>query len=184
MSKQVSVSSSSVKSLIENLDGIKKELPQIFNDFYYECYLFFVAQCRWYLYQSTIGEDVKSEIALGWQYKRTKKGAKFINRTKKAVFVEFGVGMIGDTFPHENADKLGNSYKYNIGTKIKEDGSWIFNVSDDSDIDIEQEFIENRTEHTIRTKGSPSIMYAYQSLQDLEKEVYNIWERVKAKYWR
>ena len=121
-----------------------------------------------------------SEIADGWEYERTKNGARFINNTEKAVFVEFGVGSVGQDTPHENANKLGNSYKYNIGSKIKEDGTWIFNVSDDSDIDVEN--IINRTEHTVKTKGSRAVMYAFNSLMDLQLELPKIWQELKLKY--
>ena len=165
----------------KKLQNIKKQIPQMIDEFYYSCYLKFVEYCRNYLFASTIGENIKSEIALGWEYQRTNSGATFINKTEKAVFVEFGVGVVGLDNYHSNAKK--ENYNYNIGSKINADGSWIFNVTDKSDIDIESGFILNETEHTVRTKGSPAVMYAFNALEDLRFEYPKIWENIKIKYW-
>lgn len=173
----------SIKQTLKRINELKNLQTKLLDEFYRKCYLRFVEYCTTYLYASTIGEDVKDEIANGWQYERLKTKAKFVNKTEKAVYVEFGVGIVGKDLPHKNAKKLGNDYKYNIGTKIKEDGSWIFNVSDDNDIDIQQDFIDNRTEHTVMTKGSPAVMYAYNALVYLTNDVPKIWQEVERKYW-
>ena len=184
MKIKVGLNKQSVKNAINALKTAKKQLQvEMLDEFYFECYLFFVEHCRQWLDTSTIGEEVKNEINIGWKYQRTKSGAKFVNNAEKAVYVEFGVGMVGKDNYHTNAKNLGNDYKYNIGTKILPDGSWIFSVSDDNEIDIQQGFILNRTENTVRTKGSPAVMYAFNALEDLRLEYPKIWEQIKIKYW-
>ena len=184
MKIKVGLNKQSVKNAINALKTAKKQLQgEMLNEFYKECYNYFVGQCSVYLNQSTIGESVKAEIDSGWNYERTENGARFVNNAEKAVFVEFGVGSVGQDKPHKNAKNLGNDYKYNIGAYILPDNSWIFSVSDDSHIDIEQDSVLNRTEHTVRTKGSPSIMYAYQALMDLKDRYKRIWKEIKIKYW-
>lgn len=161
---------------------IKTQLVEMMDEFYRNCYDYFVEHCKTYLDISTIGENVKNDINNSWHYERTKNGARFYNDSEKAVYVEFGVGIVGLENKHTLADSSG--YNYNIGAKINEiDGSWIFNVSNDDDIDIQEDYIVNRTTNTVKTQGSPSVMYAYNALQDLSMQVSTIWENIKIKYW-
>lgn len=178
---KVELNQKSIEKAIEQLKHFEQvTLPEMIEKFYDTCFIKFERYCRFYLEESSIGENVKEEIANGWTYTRIKNGAVFTNVADKAVYVEFGVGKIGQKKPHKKASESG--YQYNIGRKIREDGTWIFNVSDDDDIDVEQDRILRRTDNTVKTEGSPAIMYAYQSLMDLSEEIDYIWEDIKKRY--
>lgn len=179
---KIELNKKSIANAINRLNNLKSQIDnEMLPEFFSECYRFFIDRCSDYLGVSSVGENVKDDINSSWHYEPTKNGAKIYNDSIKAVFVEFGVGMIGQENKHNNADSQG--YKYNIGAKINDDGYWIFNATDDEEIDIQREFIENRTAHTVKTKGSPAIMYAYNALEDLRIQCPIIWENIKIKYW-
>lgn len=184
MKLKIALNKKSIKNALNALETAKKQLQgEMLNEFYFECFRYFESRAKDYLLSTSIGEQVANEIAFGWKYEKTKNGAIFRNDHEKAVYVEFGVGIVGQENKHTNAQKLGNDYKYNIGSKILPDGSWIFSKTSLDDLDILDRFIINETEHTIRTKGSSAIMYAFNALEDLRLEMPNIWQRIKVKYW-
>ena len=102
--------------------------------------------------------------------------------------VEFGVGVVGQSSPHKNIGEV--DYEYNKPSRYKnKDNSWIFAVDNDSEIDIQSKFIDNRTEHTVRTKGSPAVMYLYNALVDARMDLKNPngelaqkWKALEKKY--
>lgn len=182
MRLRIELNKKSIENAKKTLEVMKKQLQgEMLEEFYNKCFDYFVEQCNMYLSIKNIGENVKSDINNSWHYERTEKGARFYNDSEKAVYVEFGVGIVGKENKHSNADEVG--YNYSVGTKIKDDGTWIFNVSNDDDIDIQEDYIINRTTNTVKTKGSPAIMYAFQALEDLRIEYPKIWENIKVKYW-
>ena len=102
---------------------------------------------------------------------------------EKAVYVEFGVGIVGEQNPHPQATQAG--YEYNVESgKKKADRSWIFNAESEAKIDIRQENIINRTKNTVRTKGNEASLFLYQSAMDFKStgEYKRIWQDVKRKY--
>lgn len=137
-----------------------------------------------------IGYNVKQSIINGWepiQYiGKTSKwlGIKLVNSAEKAVYIEFGVGIIGQQKPHNNSDIAG--YQYNMPSKSKlADGSWIFKIDDNADLDISLKSVDNRTEHTVRTKGQVGYMYLYNAIVDFKDRnlAQKIWSDIKRKYW-
>lgn len=139
---------------------------------------------------TNIGYNVKQSIINGWepiQYiDRTDKwlGIKLVNSAEKAVYVEFGVGIRGQQKPHNNSGIAG--YQYNMPSKSKlADGSWIFKIDDNADLDISLKSVDNRTEHTVRTKGQVGYMYLYNAIVDFKDRnlAQKIWSDIKRKYW-
>ena len=121
---------------------------------------------------STIGSSVKEEIKNGWKTEKISNGLRLVNATDKASFVEFGVGIVGLSNSHPEAQKQG--YAYNTGSKInRETNTWIFNVSSDDELDIEIDRILLRTENSVKTQGSPAVLYAYKALVTAKTDLQN-----------
>ena len=156
------------------------------DEFYYECYKYFVRSANYYLLSSGIGDLIIAEIQSSWNYEKTLNGAKFTNEAEKAVYVEFGVGIAGSESEHPNASEAG--YQYNMPSQNKlVDGSWIFKSYED-ELDIPQKAITSK-DYTadgklrILTSGTKGCFYAFNALEDLRLEYPKIWERIKIKYW-
>lgn len=137
-----------------------------------------------------IGSKVKQDIMNGWEpieyLGQTSKwlGARLSNSAEKAVYVEFGVGIRGQQKPHSNAGIAG--YQYNMPSDSKlADGSWIFKLEDNADLDISLKSVDNRTEHTVKTKGQVAAMYLYNAIVDFRDRqlARKIWANIKQKYW-
>lgn len=194
MKIKVGLNQKSVKNTINALKTAKKQLQgEMLNEFYKECYNYFVSRANYHLLSSDIGELVIAEIQSSWNFERTVNGAKFTNNAEKAVYVEFGVGYVGGNRPHTNAKELGNNYEYNVKPGGKYEGqyhnedTWRFYVKNKNEVDLKEGYYEewytkdNRIK--IITEGSPAVMYAFNALEDLRLEYKNIWERIKIKYW-
>lgn len=194
MKIKVGLNKQSVKNAINALKTAKKQLQgEMLDEFYFECYTYFVGQCRWWLNMNNVGSEVADEINRSWNYQRTSNGAKFVNDSEKAVYVEFGVGIVGKENQHTNANNLGNNYQYNMPSESKyagkyhDENTWRFYANDKSEVDLVDGFYEEW--HTkngdikVITKGSPAVMYAFNALEDLRLEYPKIWERIKIKYW-
>lgn len=187
MKIKVGLNKQSVKTAINALKTAKKQLQgEMLNEFYKECYNYFVSRANYHLLSSDIGELVIAEIQSSWIFERTLNGAKFTNNAEKAVYVEFGVGIIGQGNKHPNADNTG--YQYNKPSEKKlADGSWVFKSYED-ELDIPQKAITAK-DYTadgklrILTSGTKGCFYAFNALEDLRLEYKNIWERIKIKYW-
>lgn len=180
MKLNLTLTAQNIQLLKNQVQKMQKQLEnEMFIDFLNVCGDWFVAQANTYVEQSGIGSNVKAEIKNGWE--RNIKGTTITltNATDKAVFVEFGVGRVGSMMPHVNAQK--ENYEYEIGSRILSDGSWIFEIDSDENVDVE--LINNRTTHTVRTFGSRAVMYAFNALQDLKLQMPKLWQQVKAKYW-
>ena len=117
------------KKDIENakkyLQNLKKQIPKMQQEFLMEVAKWIVKQADGYIDRSDIGSLVKEQIKDGWEYEPTESGVKIVNRTQKAVFVEFGVGIVGQSQSHPNATAEG--YEYNQDSPYKSaDGTWYF----------------------------------------------------------
>ena len=128
-----------------------------------------------------------------------KKGIRIVNNAEKAVFVEFGTGIVGGQEPHYNANEAspqGYVYNYPTGHKFA-DGSWVFFTNKDeldipqsalirNDLNIDTRYFNerdrDRTRLRVRTKGAVGVMYAFNALEDLRLEYPKIWEKVAKEY--
>lgn len=183
----VGLNQKSVKNAINALKNAKKQLQgEMLDEFYKECYNYFVGRANYHLLSSGIGDLVIAEIQSSWRYERTVNGAKFTNDAEKAVYVEFGVGLIGSESKHPNATATG--YEYNVPSQSKlADGSWVFRSYED-ELDIPQNAITSRDftadgRLRILTSGTKGCFYAFNALEDLRLVYKKIWEEIKIKYW-
>jgi hypothetical protein len=187
MKIKVGLNAKSIKNAINALETAKKQLQgEMLDEFYKECYNYFVSRANYYLLSSGIGDLVIAEIQSSWHFEKIVGGVKFTNDAEKAVYVEFGVGIVGGDNKHPNADMTG--YKYDVPSKSKlVDGSWMFRAYED-ELDIPQNAIVGSTPKSdgrlkILTSGTKGCFYAFNALEDLRLEYKNIWERIKIKYW-
>ena len=105
----------------------------------------------------------------------------------KAVYVEFGVGIVGASKKHPKATIEG--YEYNVKSTSKlPDDSWMFSTTIE-DLDLPQKDVYayngKNNELVIETKGTPATMFVYQSIIDFKDRrlAQAIWQNIKAKYW-
>jgi hypothetical protein len=102
------------------------------------------------------------------------------------MYVEFGVGIVGEKYPHPYAKE--SNYKYNMASDAKQpDGSWHF-YSDEQDLDIPKSAIDwgvngkgKNNRMSIHTRGTKGVWYAYNAIQDLKNNSMDIWEKTKAR---
>lgn len=138
-----------------------------------------------------IGDMVKEKIKASWAYRVSNGVATLTNEYQKAVYVEFGTGVVGERNPHENAKEAG--YDYNVDSPYKdEQGRWTF-YTDYEDLDIPMDALsditvfrkDNASRMQIRTNGAPATMFVFNAIMRFksEKHAQQLWEQVKGKYW-
>lgn len=138
--------------------------------------------------KADIGENVKEAIKDSWFIEKTSNSHIVLyNISRKSAYVEFGVGIIGQTEKHPNADNTG--YEYNVKTEYKfGQGFWQFTVEDRSWLDIPEDAIIyqdfNKAGESIITQGTQGAWYLFNAMQDFKmNEAKPLWEKVKKKYW-
>ena len=138
-----------------------------------------------------IGDMVKEKIKASWSYTVLNGVATLVNEYQKAVYVEFGTGIVGEQNPHKNARKAG--YDYNVDSPYKdEQGRWTF-YTDYEDLDMPMDALsditvfrkDNASRMQIRTSGAPATMFVFNAIMRFksEKHAQQLWEQVKEKYW-
>jgi hypothetical protein len=155
-----------------------------------------------YITNSDLGSLVKDQIRGGWGYEPTANGVKIINRAEKAVYVEFGVGIVGQSQAHPNATAEG--YEYNMDSPNKStDGSWTF-FANSEELDLPKDALlahnwyegkrgkggEKGKRLLIMTRGAKGVWYAYNAIVDAQMElakanggkIGELWEKVKKRY--
>lgn len=199
MKIQVSLNQTSINNAIKRLQEEKKRLTGVMLDeFYRKCFEFFVSQANFYLTYSGLGDLVISEIQSSWEYMRignlliggdskVYNGIQIKNVAEKAVFVEFGVGVVGEEKKHPNADAT--NYEYNVpsDSKFPIDDAWRFKAYE-QELDIPQKAIISHDYTSdgrmrILTRGTEGVWYAHRALMDLRTQFRRIWEEIKIKYW-
>jgi hypothetical protein len=148
-----------------------------------------------YIDRADLGSIVKMQIKGGWEYVKIPNGLKIVNRTQKAVFVEFGVGIVGQGDAHPQASVEG--YEYNVDSYHKDrkgTGTWVFQSSiDELDLplkNVEFAYNESGSEYAIVTRGAKGVWYAYNAIVDAQMELAKLgggeigkmWEDIKARY--
>ena len=199
MKIQVSLNQKSIKDAIKQLKNTKKQLKgEMLNEFYKKCYDYFVSQANFYLISSGLGDLVIAEIQSSWEYiklgnlliegqPKVYKGIQIRNTAEKAVYVEFGVGIVGEGNKHPNAEQT--DYQYNVpsDSKFPIDDAWRFKAYED-ELDIPQKAIISHDYTSdgrmrILTRGTEGVWYAHKALMDLRTQYRRIWDEIKIKYW-
>ena len=125
MNIKVALNKKSIDQAIQKLNTAKKQLQnEMLDELLQECYDYFTMRANYYIMQSTVGDDVVSSILNGWKLTKHAKGISIENTSNKAVFVEFGVGIVGEQNSHPNANQIGNNWQYNIPTPYKRAGKY------------------------------------------------------------
>lgn len=191
----VELNQKSIQEATKQLLYVKKILPTLTRDFLQDVAMWLINRANMHLNNSDIGENVKTDIRNGWTYNFTASGIKISNSADKAVFVEFGVGVVGQSESHPRASAEG--YEYNVDTSAKQDdGSWHF-FTDEANLDLPKSAInwgtygkgvDNRL--SVYTKGAKGVWYAYNAIVDAQMEltmtgggeIGALWEKAKRKY--
>lgn len=135
-----------------------------------------------------IGAKIKHNITTSWHIRTISPNRIVLyNMSWKAAFVEFGVGIVGQSNPHPNASQT--DYEYNLDTPYKySNGGWDFNVNDRTELDIPQDAIIEEYHGyngiTIYTRGTKGVWYLFNAVENFKMaEEKRLWEEIKKKYW-
>ena len=195
MKINIELNQKSIEQAKKQLLYVKKILPQMQKDFLEDVAMWLIERANMYLNNSDIGENVKIDIRNGWGYNFTPTGLQITNSTEKAVFVEFGVGIVGQGNAHPQASAEG--YEYNVKSPYKDksgSGTWVFKSTLEN-LDLPQQNVDfaynsSGTDYAIVTRGSKGVWYAYNAIVDAQIELAKanggeigaLWETVKRKY--
>lgn len=139
-----------------------------------------------------IGSEVKSLIQSSWQISPVvgnrivlSNNAKFERGKNLAVFVEFGVGIVGQGSKHILASQA--NYDYNVLTDAKDQfGNWVYTLEGgENRMNIESNYYESENTANglrIKTQGSPATMFLFKAWKTFETSgLYKmLWEQAKA----
>lgn len=188
----------SIRDAIKKIEAVKNKSPQMQQEFINQVAKWVVERANMHLKNSDIGSAVKSEIISSWKYEPTTNGIRAINKAEKAVYVEFGVGIVGQGSPHPNASVEG--YEYNMPSpnkyagKYHDNDTWRFIKQSTKDVDLPKDSYETWQMGSgnlkIITRGTKGAWYAYNAIVDARMElaktnggeIGKMWEGIKARY--
>lgn len=175
-----------VDEAIKQIEAYQKRVANLIPDFLKACAEAVRDKANSYIENFGYDSETVSAIQNGWQ--PIKKGNPVVleNAYDKAVYIEFGTGIVGSNESHEQASESG--YEYDINAHGER--GWSFVVSSDEmadGVDLpEKYYSKSKTDHTgmwfaIRTKGAPATMFLYQSAMDffeVDKGHERIWKEL------
>lgn len=198
MKINIELNHKSIEQAKKQLLYVKKILPQMQKDFLEDVAMWLINRANTHLNNSDIGENVKIDIRNGWEYDFTSTGIKITNRTEQAVFVEFGVGVVGQGNAHPQASVEGYEYNmpspYKYAGKHHDEDTWRFTKQSTEDVDLPKGSYETWQMGSgalkIITRGTKGVWYAYNAIVDAQMELAKanggeigaLWETVKRKY--
>lgn len=184
----IPLSASGVAKVKKELKDIKKMLTdQIIPTFLERSADWIQNRANQILSQSDIGKSVIQWISNSWHIKVVSKSRIILYNTSwKAVWVEFGVGIVGQSNKHPNADESGYEYNVDTGKKFGQ-GYWEFTIDKESELDIPQGAIiyEDEVEDgiSIVTQGTKGVWYLYNAVQDFKmSEQKRLWKEVVGEF--
>lgn len=185
MKINIGYSTKSIDKAIKQIEEYQKRVKSIIPTFYKQCGEKIVQFANERLNGIDLPYGVLAEIKSGWQPVKKKDDNTYIleNTSDESVYIEFGVGIVGEQSPQakKEADEAG--YKYNLPSPSKyagkhhDENTWRFYVSNKSEIDlIDGNYEEWQTKDgriKIITRGSQGVMYAFNAIQDfIDSEAY------------
>ena len=202
MKIEIALNKQSIKNAIKQLNAIKKIVPTMQQEFLMEVAHWLTERANDYITNSDLGSLVKDQIRGSWSCEPTANGVKIVNRAEKAVYVEFGVGIVGQSQAHPNANAEG--YEYNMDSPSKSiNGSWTF-FTNSEELDLPKDALlahnwyegkrgkggEKGKRLLIMTRGAKGVWYAYNAIVDAQMElakanggkIGELWEKVKKRY--
>ena len=158
---------------------LSKEIPHTYLK---KCVNFIITRANTYLFMTNVDGSIISDIESKWEIQPIRNNQiTLVNTSDKAVYLEFGVGVVGQKQSHPNSEIT--NYQYNVPSHSKTKvGSWAFYVDESRGIDIVAglySVIAKDNGKTVAvTKGSPSQMYLYNAMMDLIStgEYKKLWE--------
>lgn len=167
---KINFDTKSIRQAIKDIENIKKKFQKEIPDLFVTKCLEWVRDraTNFYLPNIRMSSKIIGDISTSWRIEKVSSTIKrLVNDSDKAVFVEFGVGIIGEKTPHPNAINNMPAYEYNVQTNKKDKyGRWRFRVNDNNDIDLVEGNYEQE-ENLITTSGSPANLYLYNAAMDL-----------------
>lgn len=159
-----------IKQVEEIQRKLKEQVPSLFID---KALTWIKDRANFYLSTLPMDSEITGDIQESWTIERVTNNLKrLVNSSRKAVFVEFGVGIVGQQQEHPQATK--ENYEYNIPTRYKHsDGKWVFSAKHKQyAIDLNEGYFqllerENSGKIVAITKGSPANLYLYNAGMDL-----------------
>lgn len=188
MKINIELNKKSIKNAIKLLNQEKQKFEQAVREYIELSADWIINRANELLDRSDIGENIKSEIFGGWDTEWISPShIKIINHSRKAVYVEFGVGIIGQTDRHPNADKTGYEYDVQSSKKFGQ-GFWQFVVPSRDYLDLPEKAIiyqdNDKYGLSIFTQGTEGVWYLFNAMEDFKiNKQKPLWERIKKKYW-
>lgn len=191
MKLTIDLNSKSVQNAIRELYRARNNVSKALDELLYLSCERIALLANQNLEWAEIGDLVKERIKASWDIFVANGVATLTNDYQKAVYVEFGTGVVGEQNPHANARKAG--YDYNVDSPYKdEQGRWVF-YADYEELDMPISALEditvfrkdNASRMQIRTSGAPATMFVFNAIMRFKSENHakELWEQVKAKYW-
>lgn len=190
----INLSKTSIEKAKRQLRKAKRDLNSMLDLFLERCCNWFIMTANDYVYTSHRGINVEQDIENSWVYSVKNGYAVITNYSDKAVFVEFGVGLLGEQNPHPNAEITGYEYNMTSDSKFKSyngEDWWIFKLkggsTDDLDLYPEDYLVKSaRSGLYFVTKGSWGAMFAHRTIVDMainKGVIESLWQEVKEIYW-
>lgn len=176
----------SIRKAITQIKNVKKRFEQVaIPKFLISSAKWIIAQADNYITMLDIGEGVKADVIMKWGEPILEGNRVVIkNTSSNAVFLEFGVGIVGKQYGYNNTfNSDWDNYEYDVNSPHKlKDRSWIFALDDEYNLDISMNYVmSDRREHpnTIRTQGQPAQLYLFNALMAFinRKQYKKIWEQ-------
>lgn len=189
----VTLSKKSIQDAIRQLKEVQKkirtELPKVYLQ---KCVAKIIELANQNLSIVDIGSETKALIQSSWEVSEVignrivlSNTAEFESGKNVAVFVEFGVGIVGQSSNHILADSA--NYEYNVISDEKDQfGNWHYVAKDgDGRMNIESNYYESKPTKNglrIKTQGTPATMFLYKAWKKFETDgLYKtLWEQAKA----
>jgi hypothetical protein len=189
--KQLNKASAIIESKVDVL--LKKMIPA----FLRKLADIIIDTARKNLNATDLPSTIVDEVNGSWRVepKLTTSGTymlKIYNAHEKAVYLEFGTGIIGFISPHPLASST--PYQYNVGSEWKDgDMAWRFRLREGEALDVKQSAIlhsikknNHSNDMIIKTQGQTGVMYLYDVMFDIINDrsiIVNLWERIKEVYF-
>lgn len=207
----------SISTAIKKLQKVQKSFPKMVEQLLNRSRLWIMQRANENIDRSDIGSNIKNTIKSQWRLTEIVDGTcklinedSFGNGENKAVFVEFGIGVVGGSKPHPEA--FANGYEYNVPSDFKgmheDTDEWSF-FSNEEDLDIPQTAItksfslkgsirssyrtkkgevhtykDTRDRYLVYTKGTQGVLFLYNALVDFKSQgqAKSIWQAICKEY--
>ncbi|MCM1440075.1 MAG: hypothetical protein NC131_12865 [Roseburia sp.] len=170
-----------VDKAIRRIEQYQKRIEELIPEFLKRCAEVVRDKANDFIDGLGYDEATKTALKGGWKPIKKDNPTVLENAYDKAVYIEFGTGIVGSGQSHEMASESG--YKYDMNAHGEK--GWRFNITSDEwadGIDLPDAYYsKSNLGHTgmwftIRTKGAPATMFLYQAASDFMD--YKLYKRI------